>query len=111
MSAPLRLICLCAEWCGTCRDWRPVFDDLARRHPDVALHWVDIEDDAELLDDSPLDVQTFPTVLIAAGDMVLFCGPVKPFATEVERLLRAVSQPTGQSSYPPLSSLLPHWRA
>jgi len=109
MTTSLRLICLCAEWCGTCRDWRPLFDELTSRHPEVAFHWVDIEDDADLFDDSPLDVQTFPTVLIAVDGAVRFCGPVKPFTTEVERLLRAVAQQAGPGTYPPLASLLPGW--
>ena len=35
-------VCLCAAWCGTCGIYRPLFDELARAHPDVRFEWVDI---------------------------------------------------------------------
>jgi thioredoxin 1 len=115
-TAQPQLICLCAEWCGTCRDWRPMFDAIARQHPELAVHWVDVEDDAHLLEDSPLDVETFPTMLIAnASGEVAFCGPVKPFVAEVERLLRASLQAPGDIATEArrdrsnLRDLLPHW--
>ena len=59
----LNVVSLCAQWCGVCRDWRPVLDQLAGSHPQVAWRWLDIEDEADLLDD--LDVETFPTLLVA----------------------------------------------
>ena len=30
-------VCLCAGWCGTCRDYRALFDALAQAHPRCAL--------------------------------------------------------------------------
>ena len=36
-------VCLCANWCGTCRDYRPLFDDLARAHPQMRFVWVDMK--------------------------------------------------------------------
>ncbi len=47
-------VCLCAAWCGTCGVYRPLFDELARAHPDVRFEWVDIEDDSDIAGD--LDV-------------------------------------------------------
>ncbi|RYF54828.1 MAG: thioredoxin, partial [Comamonadaceae bacterium] len=71
-------VCLCAAWCGTCGVYRPLFDELARAHPDVRFEWVDIEDDSELAGD--LDVETFPTLLIADGERAQFLGPLLPQA-------------------------------
>jgi len=78
-------VCLCAGWCGTCRDYRPLFDALARAHPGVRFEWVDIEDESELAGD--LDVETFPTLLIADGHRALFLGPLLPQAPVLARLL------------------------
>ena len=39
-------VCLCAGWCGTCRDYRALFDALAQAHPEVRFEWVDIEDES-----------------------------------------------------------------
>ena len=50
-------------------------------------HWVDIEDEAELVGD--LDVETFPTLVIADDTQVRFVGPVTPQRETLQRLLRA----------------------
>lgn len=78
-------VCLCAAWCGTCRDYRVLFDGLAQSHPGVRFEWVDIEDESELAGD--LDVETFPTLLIADGRTARFLGPLLPQAPVLARLL------------------------
>lgn len=88
------VICLCAEWCGVCRQWTPVFEALAEDHPGASFAWVDVEDEHEAMGD--LEVETFPTLLIARQGQVVFLGPVQPSATQVSRLLaglQAQAQP------------------
>jgi hypothetical protein len=83
----LRVVCLCAAWCGACRDYRSVFDDASAAFGDQAtFSWVDIEDDAALLDD--IDVENFPTLLIAAADRPLFFGPITPQPGTLARLVQ-----------------------
>ncbi len=80
--------CLCAAWCGSCRDYRPLFDELAAQFAGQAdFRWVDIEDEADRLGD--LDIENFPTLLIATGDTVHFLGPVAPQAGTAARLIRS----------------------
>ena len=90
-------VCLCAAWCGTCGVFRPLFDELARAHPEVRFEWVDIEDDSDIAGD--LDVETFPTLLIADGERALFLGPLLPQAPVLARLLASLqaasSSPAG----------------
>ena len=81
-------VCLCAGWCGTCRDYQPQFDELARAHPGMRFEWVDIEDESEIAGD--LDVETFPTLLIADGRRALFLGPLLPQAPVLARLLTSL---------------------
>ena len=81
-------VCLCAAWCGTCGIYRPLFDELARAHPDVRFEWVDIEDESDIAGD--LDVETFPTLLIADGERALFLGPLLPQAPVLARLLASL---------------------
>ena len=52
----------------------------------LRLHWIDIEDEAELVGD--LDIENFPTLLLARGPRVLFFGTVTPHAGTLERLVR-----------------------
>ena len=88
MSEPNLLVaCLCAQWCGTCRDYRVVFDALRDEIGAAALFvWVDIEDEADALGDT--DVEDFPTLLIAHGEDVLFFGPLTPQPSTLGRLVR-----------------------
>ncbi|OOG88599.1 hypothetical protein B0E41_01815 [Hydrogenophaga sp. A37] len=81
------VVCLCADWCSACRDWRPVMEALAARHPQVQWRWLDIEDEAELMDAVGLDIETFPTVLLGREDQALYLGAVPPQADFLERLV------------------------
>jgi thiol-disulfide isomerase/thioredoxin len=87
-STDWTVVCLCAEWCGTCRDYRPVFAARAASADDAVHLWVDIEDDADALGD--LDIETFPTVLVLQGDLPRFLGPVLPQPGVVDALLRSL---------------------
>ena len=80
------VVCLCAQWCGTCRDYRAVIDTLARQFSGVRFVWLDIEDEAEIAGD--YDVETFPTLLLADAAGVRFVGPLLPQASVLERMLQ-----------------------
>ena len=91
-------VCLCAAWCGTCGIYRPLFDELARAHPDVRFEWVDIEDESDIAGD--LDVETFPTLLIADGERALFLGPLLPQSPVLARLLASLQAAAPGSAGP-----------
>jgi hypothetical protein len=83
---PLLVACLCARWCGTCNDYRATFDAAAATLGSaVRAAWIDIEDDAGLVDD--VDVEDFPTLLIARGPRLLFFGTITPQPPTLARLL------------------------
>jgi thioredoxin 1 len=82
----LLVACLCADWCGACREYKPLFDSLARKFPNVRFLWVDVEDEADLID--PVEVEDFPTILIAKDQNPLFFGTVLPHIETIERLIQ-----------------------
>ena len=84
------VVCLCAEWCGTCREYRDPLKAVAADFPQHAFAWIDIEDEAELAGD--VDIETFPTLLGLEGPQVLFYGPVLPGEEALRRLLRALEE-------------------
>jgi thiol-disulfide isomerase/thioredoxin len=79
--------CLCAAWCGTCRDYAAGFHALAERFPDTRFLWLDVEDEADLLDD--YEVDNFPTLLIQRHDAVLFFGPMLPHHDLLQRTIES----------------------
>jgi thioredoxin 1 len=85
-AQPWVVACLCAQWCITCRDYRAAFEALARApHADAAFVWIDIEDDSDWMGD--VEVENFPTLLIARGAEVRFFGTMLPHAQQLARLL------------------------
>jgi thiol-disulfide isomerase/thioredoxin len=80
------VVCLCAEWCGVCRDYLERFETVKARFPQVHFAWVDVEDRSDLID--PLDVDDFPTLLVARAGEPVFFGPIRPQAEALERLLQ-----------------------
>ncbi len=85
--ASVRVVCLCAEWCGVCRDYRATFAQVQAQFPQFQWQWVDVEDEADLL--HPLEVENFPTLLLAVGTEPRFFGPLPPQLPLLERLIRA----------------------
>ena len=86
-AANLLVACLCAEWCGACREYKPRFEQLQAAFPGAVFVWVDVEDESELVD--PIEVENFPTLLIANRDLVQFFGPVMPHPETLQRLVEA----------------------
>lgn len=108
----MHVFCLCAQWCGTCRQYQPIFTQLATQLPEVRFVWVDIETQDDLLGD--LDIENFPTLLIAdAQGRARFAGTVLPHAETLQRMCQAalagdfplVSDPVWQNATPELMRL------
>jgi thioredoxin 1 len=101
------VVCLCADWCGLCRDYRGVIADMAARYPAVRFAWLDIEDQADLVGD--VDVETFPTVLLADARGAWFFGPLPPQAQNLSRLLDSLERSSLQAKpHSPVTQQLLH---
>jgi thiol-disulfide isomerase/thioredoxin len=102
-------VCLCAAWCDTCDAYRPVLERAAQQFPDARFVWLDIEDHEDLL--GPLDIENFPTLLVAVGDDVRFFGTLTPQPETLARLLRATfEEATGGASNADAAALLAQLR-
>lgn len=84
-SSELVVTCLCAEWCDVCREYRPRFEALAGRFPQVKFAWLDIEDDAGKVGE--LEIENFPTIRITRGGEQLFYGVMLPQPEQLARVL------------------------
>jgi thioredoxin 1 len=86
------VVCLCAAWCGVCRDWLPTFTAQARAQSHLRFAWVDVEDEDEAMGE--VDIETFPTLMVARGDEVVYLAPIPPMVSQFSRLLaRLQAQP------------------
>lgn len=89
-SPPAFVACLCAQWCGVCGEYRARFVALQAKYPELHFLWIDVEDEADLL--HPLDVENFPTLLLASGKEARFFGAITPQIDTLERLIRSQLQ-------------------
>lgn len=94
--ASVLVACLCADWCGVCRDYQGRFLQMQAVFPDAQFVWIDVEDEAGLVE--PLEVENFPTLLLAVGDAPRFFGTLMPQPGMLERLIRSHTQDTGAST-------------
>jgi thioredoxin 1 len=98
------VVCLCAAWCGVCRDYYSIFRTVAARHPDLRFAWVDIEDRADLVGD--MDIETFPTLLMLDHSGVRFQGAVTPNPATTSRLIGSSMQGSKVVSHDAFSARL-----
>ncbi len=96
--------CLCARWCLVCGDYHNLFWQVQSELPSPLVFvngqqtgaqplqflWVDVEDEADLL--HPIEVEDFPTLLVAVGSDPRFFGPVPPRADALKRMVRSLTQ-------------------
>ena len=94
----LLVACLCAQWCGTCKDYAPLFEGLRAEFPEAVFRWIDIEDESDLVD--PIEVEDFPTLLIASGGQARFFGPLMPHVETLRRLIQSQQGQSGTSRLP-----------
>jgi thiol-disulfide isomerase/thioredoxin len=98
-SVTLLVACLCAQWCRTCDEYKPLFAQLQVDYPQAQFRWVDIEDEADLVD--PIEVDNFPTLLIATGGQARFFGFITPHLETLRRLIQAQLTATNAIAQPP----------
>jgi thiol-disulfide isomerase/thioredoxin len=94
----LLVACLCAQWCGTCGSYRSVFAQLEAEFPGCRFLWIDVEDEASLVE--PIEVENFPTLLIAAQGQARFFGTVTPHLDTARRLIQAQLAPGAAAAVP-----------
>ncbi len=83
------VVCLCAQWCRVCRQYQQDFEALQRQQfPDWRFVWLDVEEHEDVLGE--LDVETFPTLLVAQAEQAHFMGALPPQAAVLQRLLQSL---------------------
>ena len=79
-----------AAWCGPCRAFAPIYDELSAEHPDIVFGKVDTEAQPELA--QAFQIMSIPT-LMAFRDQVLLYA--QPGALPRQALAEIISQVEG----------------
>ncbi len=62
-----------AEWCGPCKQFGPVFEDISEKHPDIAFCKVNVEEEEQLA--GMFQVRSIPTLVFMREKIVVFSNP------------------------------------
>ena len=80
----MTLVLFCADWCSSCREFKPAFDAL--HIPGLSRHWVDIERDGQLM--SEIEVENLPSILVLSNDKLSwYFGEIRPSSLFLEKIL------------------------
>jgi len=96
LQSEFLVVCLCADWCDTCREYQPGFQALGQQFPNADFLWVDIEDQAAWVNE--FEVDDFPTILIQREQWVLFYGTMLPHHGHLQRMLGVFNEQTREES-------------
>lgn len=59
-----------AEWCGPCKSFAPVYDDVSTEHDDVVFAKVDTESEQDLA--AAFGIQSIPTLMAFRDNVMVF---------------------------------------
>ena len=62
-----------APWCGPCRQFAPVYQQMALSHPDIVFGKVNTEEQPELA--AAFQIQSIPTLVVFRDGILLFAQP------------------------------------
>ena len=77
-----------ADWCGPCKRFAPVFDQVSEKHPDVVFGKVDTEDQRALA--GGLGIQSIPTLMAFRGGYLVYREAGALSGPQFEELVKAV---------------------
>lgn len=79
------VVCLCAQWCNNCEDWKKEFQLLSEERGDSCFVWLDIDEHPDMV--AEVDLDTLPVLAIYKNEDIAFLGPVRPDKTTIETLI------------------------
>jgi thioredoxin 1 len=77
-----------ADWCGPCKQFAPVYEQVSGRHEDVVFAKVDTEAERNLA--AAANITSIPTLMAFRDKVLVYAQPGAINATQLEELVSAV---------------------
>jgi len=74
-----------APWCGPCKSFAPVYEELSEKYPDIVFSKVDTEEEQELA--GSFNIRSIPTLMIMREQIVLFSQAGALQASQLEEVI------------------------
>lgn len=72
-NSPMIIIDFWAPWCGPCKNFGPVFEDISDKYPDIVFAKVNTEEQQELA--ATFQIRSIPTLMIFREQIIIFSQP------------------------------------
>jgi len=77
-----------APWCGPCKFFGPIYEQVSEKFPDVVFAKVNTEQEQELAGD--FQIRSIPTLMVFRENVILYSEPGALSATHLEGLVTEV---------------------
>lgn len=77
-----------AEWCGPCKSFSPIYEDVSTKYEDVVFGKIDTEAEQELA--GHFQIRSIPTLMIFREQVVVFSQPGMMNAQQLEEVIGKV---------------------
>ena len=85
-SNGLVLVDFWAEWCGPCRMFGPIFEEVSERYPDAVFGKVNTEMEREIA--QMFGIRSIPTLMIFRDQVIIFAQPGALPASALEDVIQ-----------------------
>ncbi len=82
------LIDFWADWCGPCKQFAPIYEQVSEQHPDVTFAKVDTEAEQELA--AAANITSIPTLMAFREKVLVFSQPGALNADQLNEVITAV---------------------
>jgi thioredoxin 1 len=79
-----------AEWCGPCRAFAPIFEQVSGKHADITFGKIDTDAQQEL--SGAFEIRSIPTLMVFRDGILLFEQPGALPAAALEELISKVRE-------------------
>jgi len=79
-----------AEWCGPCKSFSPIYEEVSGKYDDIVFGKIDTETEQELA--GHFQIRSIPTLMIFREQVVLFSQPGMLNAEQLEEVIGKVKE-------------------
>ena len=74
-----------APWCGPCKGFAPVYEELSEKYPDIVFAKVNTEEQQQLA--AEFQIRSIPTLMIFREQIILFAQPGALQGSQLEQVI------------------------
>lgn len=79
-----------APWCGPCKSFGPIYEEVSEKHPDIVFAKVNTEDEQAIA--AHFQIRSIPTLMIFREQVVLFSEAGMLPASGLEQVIEQIKE-------------------